>query len=210
MPERRYSRRQALGLLGGTVAAASAASPASAAVAFQGAQRGQQAPDSLVGELMDPLRAGKLRGRVTEYQNDPFVIGIEEKLRCTCGCNLSVYTCRTTDFTCETSPAMHQRVVELIEQEKSAQEILDAFVAQYGQSVLMAPPRAGFNLAGYLVPGILITLVGGALAVVIVRQTRARAVAAGPDTRDPTPDTASGLPTDEQARIKAELEKLGM
>ncbi len=183
MPERRYSQRT---------------------------QTGPGAPDSLVGELMDPSRAGKLRGRVTQYENDPFVVGVEEKLRCTCGCNLSVYTCRTTDFTCETSPAMHRRVVELVEQKKSAQEILDAFVAQYGESVLMAPPRAGFNLAGYLVPGILITLVGGALALIIVRQTRMRAVQAGGSAGPADADSTSTLPPDEQARIKAELEKLGM
>ncbi|MBI2615279.1 MAG: cytochrome c-type biogenesis protein CcmH [Gemmatimonadetes bacterium] len=219
MPERGYSRREFLAGVGGV------------ALISRSWQEGQTRPpsppgqprlpgqDSLVGELMDPARAGKLRGRVTEYENDPFVVGIEEKLRCTCGCNLSVYTCRTTDFTCETSPAMHRRVVELVEQKKSAQEILDAFVAQYGESVLMAPPRAGFNLAGYLVPGILITLVGGALAVVIVRQTRARAVTAaakggrgGPDGPAGLgePDLSSTLPPDEQARIKAELEKLGI
>jgi cytochrome c-type biogenesis protein CcmH/NrfF len=206
MPERRCSRRDALGLLGGAVLLQGA----------QGQSRGPAAQDSLVGELMDPSRAGKLRGRVTEYENDPVVVGIEEKIRCTCGCNLSVYTCRTTDFTCETSPAMHQRVVELMEQRQSAEQILDAFVAQYGESVLMSPPRAGFNLAGYLVPGILITLVGGVLAVVILRQTRSRAVAAAgaagsPDSPgDAVAGTASTLPTDEQVRIQAELEKLGM
>jgi len=173
----------------------------------QGQQR-QGTPDSLVGELMDPARAGKLRSRVTAYENDPFVVGVEEKIRCTCGCNLSVYTCRTTDFTCETSPAMHAQVVELVEQKKSAQEILDAFVAQYGESVLMAPPRAGFNLAGYLLPGILITLVGGALGWIIVRQTRMRSAAA--PSAEPASDDTSSLPPDEQARIRAELEKLGI
>lgn len=166
---------------------------------------------------MDPTRAGKLRGPVTEYENDPFVVGIEEQLRCTCGCNLSVYTCRTTDFTCETSPAMHRRVVELVEQKKSAQEILDAFVAQYGESVLMAPPREGFNLAGYLVPGILITLAGATLAWILARKTRGRMAAVpavAPAAADPSApaaaDASSTLPPDQQARIKAELEKLGI
>ena len=70
-------------------------------------------PDSLVGRLMEPWQAGKPRARVTGRENDPLIVGIEEKLRCTCGCNLSVYTCRTTDFTCDTSPAMHQQVVQL-------------------------------------------------------------------------------------------------
>ncbi len=214
MAERRLSRREMLGLLGGVVVASVPSMPSvppgtPRAQTGQGAQPVQSVPDSLVGELMDPARAGRLRTRVTEYENDPFVVGIEEKLRCTCGCNLSVYTCRTTDFTCETSPAMHRRVVELVEQKKSAQGILDAFVAQYGESVLMAPPRAGFNLAGYLVPGILITLVGGALALIIVRRTRMRAAAAVP-AEPVASDETSTLPPDEQARIKAELEKLGI
>jgi len=210
MADQRYTRRDALAVLGGVVVAGPAAA---AAVTGQEPQRRQGAPDSLVADLMDPTRAGKLRARVTAYENDPVVVGVEEKIRCTCGCNLSVYTCRTTDFTCETSPAMHERVVELMEQQKSAQEILDAFVTQYGESVLMAPPRAGFNLAGYLVPGILITLVGGALALVIVRQTRMQAVRRSAGQADDARPSASppGRPdTDEQARIKAELEKLGM
>ncbi len=174
--------------------------------ARQGAQTPQRG-DSLVGDLMDPSRAGRLQARVTKYENDPFVVGIEEKLRCTCGCNLSVYTCRTTDFTCTTSPAMHQRVVELVEQKKSAEEILDAFVAQYGESVLMAPPREGFNLLGYVVPGILITLVGGALAWVIARKTRIRTAAAAAEPAAGS-GVGSSLPPEQAAKLKAELEKL--
>src|SRR3990172_5145891 len=111
-------------------------------------------PYSLVVRLPDPWQAGKPRGRVTDYENDPFIVGVEEKLRCTCGCNLSVYTCRTTDFTCETSPAMHRQVVGLADQAKSADEILQIFVSQHGETVLMAPPRRGFNLAAYFVPGL--------------------------------------------------------
>ena len=37
---------------------------------------------------------------------------------------------------------------------KTAQEILDAFVAKYGEKALMAPKPEGFNLAGYLLPGV--------------------------------------------------------
>jgi cytochrome c-type biogenesis protein CcmH len=164
-----------------------------------------QSHDSLVGSLMDPSRAGRLQARVTKYENDPFVVDIEGKIRCTCGCNLSVYTCRTTDFTCTTSPAMHQRVIELVEQGKSAPQILDAFVAQYGESVLMAPPREGFNILGYVVPGILITLVGGTLAWIMVRKTRVRLAEAG-GARAAEPD--SSLPPDQAAKLRAEMEKL--
>src|SRR5688500_6248043 len=50
------------------------------------------------------------------------------RLHCQCGCRLDIYTCRTTDFTCPLSPAMHRDVMSLVEGCYSAQEIIDAFV----------------------------------------------------------------------------------
>lgn len=150
---------------------------------------------------MDPVRAGRPRRRVTDYENDPFVVGVESQLRCTCGCNLSVYTCRTTDFTCTVSPAMHERVIALVEDGKTAQEILDAFVAEHGEVVLMAPRKEGFNLAGYLVPGVAITVVGALMAWVLARRTRPRPAPAAPDL-------PASLSPEDQARLDAELHEL--
>ena len=46
---------------------------------------------------------------------------------------------------------MHREVLALREHGlKSAQEVLDAFVAEYGEKALMAPKPEGFNLWGYL------------------------------------------------------------
>jgi len=91
---------------------------------------------------------------------------LEHKIRCQCGCTLDVYTCRTTDFSCQVSPAMHRDVMALVEGGYSAQEILDAFVDTYGERALMAPKKEGFNWAGYLVP--FGALAAGAAAVVVV------------------------------------------
>lgn len=210
MSDAPVSRRRALALLAGA-AALSGAAGRLVAQQGQGGQQGKPAPplpDSLLGRLMDPA-AGGMESPITKYENDPFVVGIEEKLRCTCGCNLSVYTCRTTDFTCTVSPKMHQRVVELVKQGKTAQQILDTFVAQYGDLVLMAPPREGFNLLGYLVPGSLILVVGTALTWMLVRKARAReALAAGLERASLAPDAAATLPPDDAAKLRAELEKL--
>jgi cytochrome c-type biogenesis protein CcmH len=159
-----------------------------------------------VGQLPEPWSAGKFRERVTSYENDPFVVGVEEKLRCTCGCNLSVYTCRTTDFTCETSPAMHREVVALVEEQKTEEEILEAFVAQYGETVLMAPPRRGFNLAGYLVPGAAILAAGAFLVRMLTRRPRVQPVPA--TASDTPPSTPAGLAPGDAARLQAELERL--
>jgi cytochrome c-type biogenesis protein CcmH len=98
---------------------------------------------------------------------------LEHHVRCQCGCTMDVYTCRTTDFSCQVSPAMHRDVMALVEGGYGAQEILDAFVNVYGDRVLMSPPRVGFNILGYVVPGIALAIGAVVLAVVIRRWNRA-------------------------------------
>ncbi len=53
------------------------------------------------GERFVPV-PGKLFS--TPYDNDPFIIGVERDVRCTCGCMLSVYQCRTSDPECSFWP----------------------------------------------------------------------------------------------------------
>src|SRR5438128_8571047 len=62
------------------------------------------------GRLWDPSRAGRPLPPVTAADNDAAIQAIEKQIHCTCGCNLDVYTCRTTDFTCTVSPGMHPRL----------------------------------------------------------------------------------------------------
>ena len=61
---------------------------------------------------------------------------LEHRIKCQCGCILDIYTCRTTDFTCQVSPAMHRDVMRLIAGGYDADEILDAFVSTYGEVAL--------------------------------------------------------------------------
>lgn len=172
---------------------------------FQTPDQGQR--DSLTSRLPSPYMAGRARSRVTDYENDPFVVGVERKLRCTCGCNLDVYTCRTTDFTCQTSPAMHRQVVSLVEQNKSAQEILDEFVAQHGEIVLMAPKREGFNYVGYLLPGTAIAFIGSLMVWTLVRKSKASPEPATVVQEDMS-HLDSPLSPEEQKRLEAELSAL--
>ena len=88
---------------------------------------------------------------------------LEHQIHCQCGCNLDVYTCRTTDFACSVSPAMHSDVMGLVDGGHGAQEILAAFKAVYGEKVLMAPVRSGFNLIGYTMP--FVALGAGAIGI---------------------------------------------
>jgi cytochrome c-type biogenesis protein CcmH len=171
------------------------------AVAVLPAMTGRVQDDSAAAKLWQPDLAGRPRDAVTDYQNDPFIIGVESRLRCSCGCSLDIYTCRTTDFTCTYAPELHREIVGMVQDGKTAEEIIAAFVAEYGEKALMAPPKEGFNWAGYLLPGIGITLVGTVLAWILVRRHRSPApVAAGDDVADIT--------AEDDARLRAELDRL--
>lgn len=158
-----------------------------------------------VGELFDPRVVGRARERTTGGDNDKAIQDTEQKLRCTCGCTLDVFTCRTTDFTCTYSPEMHREVVALYSAGKSEPEIIEAFVAKYGEAVLMAPTTQGFNLAGYLVPGVLILVVGALVTWIIRRRMMRRAV----PPQAPPPNPVAEASVEELARLERELEKIG-
>ena len=115
---------------------------------------------------------------------------LERGLKCACPCKLDVFTCRTTDFQCGISPAMHSDVVRLVEGGYSADEIVAAFTTVYGERVLMAPVKEGFNLAGYVVP--FITLgIGATMLVAMLRKWRRES-----DAATPAVVSASVLPID--------------
>ena len=123
---------------------------------------------------------------------------LEHRLRCQCGCTLDVYTCRTTDFSCQVSPSMHRDVLALVAGGYSAQEILEAFVGVYGQQVLMAPPATGFNLFGWAAP--FVALGGGAVLVVALLRNWRRAPASE-RVSQPRAARVDGATDEELARL---------
>jgi cytochrome c-type biogenesis protein CcmH len=127
------------------------------------------------------------RGVATAADNDPVLKDVEHRLKCTCGCNLDIFTCRTTDFTCTYSPALHQELLALQAEGKTPEQLIAAFVSKYGEQVLMAPKPEGFNLAGYLVPGAAVLTAGTVLVLLIGRRSRRGAGL-------PVPASAAGTP----------------
>jgi cytochrome c-type biogenesis protein CcmH len=130
------------------------------------------------------------RAVMTKDQTDD----LEHHIHCQCGCGLDVYTCRTTDFSCTVSPAMHMDVLGLANGGYSATEIIAAFRQVYGDGVLMAPAKEGFNWLGYLLPfGVLLT---GAGVVVTLLRRWSHAPSPTVPTRSPgdaTPDELERL-----------------
>lgn len=200
------SRRRFL-LLGVSSAAASlVGSPLAATGALQESQ------DSLAGRgatgtLRDPSVVGRPRQPTAIRGDEAEIQAIEHRLRCNCGCTLDVFTCRTSDFTCTYSPELHREVLALRDEGNTAQQILDAFVAKYGEKALMAPkPEGVINLTGYLLPGALIAVAGAGLALFITR--RKAVVAAASASAAPRPPLEVQASPEELDRLRRALADL--
>ncbi len=100
---------------------------------------------------------------------------------------------------------MHRRVVALAHAGRTGPQILDAFVRENGIAILMAPPKHGFNLIGYLVPPLVFIMAAGVLTLVLRRRVRAAAVDAVPAR----PVAAAGTPQ-ELERLRGELDRLSV
>jgi cytochrome c-type biogenesis protein CcmH/NrfF len=180
---------------------------------FLGLGQGEGGQDSLAsrgstGTLRDPSVVGRSRLPTDARENDAEIQAIEQRLACNCGCTLDVFTCRTTDFSCTYSPALHREVLALRDEGKTAQQILDAFVAKYGEKALMAPkPRGVLNLTGYLLPG---ALIAGAAAGLLLFIGKRKASVAGAAAQ-PVPIASAGSTTagpDEIERLRRALAEI--
>ncbi len=145
----------------------------------QGAEAAQGAaniemPQQAYKPVALPKKAGA-KPLVTQLERDE----LERGLKCACPCKLDVFTCRTTDFACGISPAMHSDVVRLIDGGYSADEIVAAFTTVYGERVLMAPVKEGFNIAGYVVPFLTVGI-GGTMLVALLRRWQRETATATP------------------------------
>lgn len=101
---------------------------------------------------------------------------------------------------------MRAKVLEMVRQGKTRQEIIDHFVGQYGDWILNSPPARGAGLVAWLVPPA--ALVIGALVLVWFvrrRQPRPHDAGGGPSTASGTPlPTGGGLDRDAEISRKVQ------
>jgi len=122
---------------------------------------------------------------------------IEQALKCSCGCGLDVHSCQY-QMQCGTSPVWSARIRQQLEQGLDEETIKAGFVAEFGATVLMAPPAEGFNLVGYLLPAFAI-LSAGMLVGLVIR---------GGAARHQILEPVDSVSPEDQARLTAELKKL--
>lgn len=110
-----------------------------------------------VVSIISPLRALALT--VGEITNE---------FACTCGCNMVVSACEGS-MTCDAAKNITAEVDQLINQGKTKVEIVKYFTKKYGERILAAPTKKGFNLTAWILPFIALLLGGGLIYVFIDR-----------------------------------------
>jgi cytochrome c-type biogenesis protein CcmH/NrfF len=102
-------------------------------------------------------------------------------LKCMCkGCDMTAGGCAhpggAFSGPCDTAKSMLKEVDLHLAKGESDQQVIDAFVAQYGTIVYVEPPTKGFGLVAWLMP-VFYSVVGFGLLVFVVRKMRHRQLA---------------------------------
>jgi len=103
------------------------------------------------------------------------------KLLCVCGCNQILTACNHVG--CTYSHDMLKEVDERVARNEPDDLTIQAFVQEYGPTVLASPPSSGFNRAAWVMP-VVVPLVSLYLLWEVLRRWRRRAAlttAAGPE-----------------------------
>jgi cytochrome c-type biogenesis protein CcmH len=91
----------------------------------------------------------------------------ERELACPCPCTLDIYTCRTTDFSCGISPAVHGDIQRLVDGGYTGAEIMEALTGTYGDFILNAPRKEGFSLVAWFAPFAAVAIGGVGIGVLL-------------------------------------------
>jgi cytochrome c-type biogenesis protein CcmH len=97
---------------------------------------------------------------------------LEEALTCQCGCGLTVHSCN--HLQCGFAIPRKKEIAQFLTEGKGREDILAAFVTDYGEKVLSAPTTSGFNLVAWITPFAVILIGGLVIGVTSLRWARRR------------------------------------
>jgi cytochrome c-type biogenesis protein CcmH len=112
---------------------------------------------------------------VARAQDSPHAKELGQKLMCVCGCNQILGSCNHVG--CTYSHDMMKQLEERIARNEPDDLTLQAFVQEYGPTVLSSPPAKGFNRIAWIAPIVFPLVALGLLWDVVRRWKRKGAVA---------------------------------
>ncbi|MBI1941104.1 MAG: cytochrome c-type biogenesis protein CcmH [Acidobacteria bacterium] len=105
----------------------------------------------------------------------PTLKSVGEHVVCQCGCNYGLNYCLHNN--CSSDEELSAFIEKGISEGKDQPTILKDLVDRYGMKVLAAPPAEGFNLAAWILPG-LVLVVGLVAVMLALRRLRKPSVGA--------------------------------
>ena len=113
------------------------------------------------------------------------------KIKCMCrGCDMAAGICShpggAFSGPCETAKAMLKEVDQHVAKGETDEQILQAFVQEYGTQVFAEPPKSGFSLVAWILPSVYL-FVGTGVVVFVIARWRKR-------SEPLTPSSATGAP----------------
>lgn len=127
---------------------------------------------------------------------------VEETLMCLCGCGQTIKNCPHEN--CGFAVPARRRIASYINEGKNKPEIIDIFLKQYGEEVLAAPKKEGFNLLGYIMPFAAL-MAAAALIMVLLRNWAAIGIK---DEEETLPLTKEDFGSEIDKKIEKELEEM--
>ena len=134
------------------------------------------------------------------FARTPFEKQMQHEIVCTCGCgHTSIAECRKDP--CQTSHKMRGELAALVDQGKSRDEIIQAFVTTYGsEEMLGAPIDKGFNRLAWMFPYLLGAFGAVAVGATAVRWSRHHGTES-PKSDQPTDPELEGRLDDELSNL---------
>ena len=104
---------------------------------------------------------------------DVNVRALAAQILCTCGCERVLVNCD-----CSYAEKMRNEIKELLDKKFTPEQVINYYVSQYGEAVLAAPLKKGFNWMAYIIPFLVAFVSVGLIFYFLnLKQKRARSTA---------------------------------
>ena len=117
---------------------------------------------------------------------------------CYCGCTRETIK----NCVCGTAEQVESEFRNRLIAGGTVQQIQDDYIATYGTQYSALMPAEGFNIVAYIMPAVIIALLG-AIVVLVLRSKRRTELAKQPVSTEPQPSASA----DQYKQIEAELER---
>lgn len=101
-----------------------------------------------------------------------------KRIKCSCGgCEQTAGTCYHVggEFSgpCGVAKQQIKEIQAHLDKGLTDEQVIDAMIKQYGTAAYVEPPKSGFGLVAWLMPGVYL-LAGAALVIIVMRSWRKR------------------------------------